>query len=55
MGAEEATKRLRIHAQRLAELISRRGFASVEVSYFHVRTLRLDRTGLSCVDVLVTI
>ncbi|KAK1927058.1 hypothetical protein DB88DRAFT_9665 [Papiliotrema laurentii] len=31
VGAEEATKRLRIHAQRLSELISRRRFASVEI------------------------
>ncbi|WVF71066.1 hypothetical protein IAT40_005863 [Kwoniella sp. CBS 6097] len=31
LGAEEATKRLRIHAQRLLEMVSRRGFASVEV------------------------
>lgn len=30
-GAEEATKRLRIHAHRLSEQISRRKFASVEV------------------------
>jgi hypothetical protein len=33
VGAEEATKRLRIHAQRLSELISRRRFASVEVGH----------------------
>lgn len=30
-GAEEATKRLRIHTQRLADQISPRGFISVEV------------------------
>ncbi|WVW79025.1 hypothetical protein I302_100988 [Kwoniella bestiolae CBS 10118] len=30
-GAEQATKRLRIHAQRLSDMVSRRGFASVEI------------------------
>lgn len=34
VGAEEATKRLRLHAQRLSELVSRRSFASVEVSHW---------------------
>lgn len=31
-GAEEATKRLRWHAQRLAEMINPKQYASVEVS-----------------------
>jgi len=32
VGSEQATRRLRIHAHRLSELISRRAFASVEVN-----------------------